>query len=718
MGEFIVTAPDGTKYRVQGDTAEGAAKAVAQMAKPEPPKPLGRRIADNLIGDDDPTTQNLGERVGTALNMAGEAMTFGLVGDEASAAVSGAVNSRFFPNARTQEERLDHERQQQEILESEKPGLALGSQVAGGVVAPIAAATSIPIAAAIGAAGGATYGFMEGEDKADRVRSGAAGALFGGALGAAAIPAGRVLQWASKRGGKALRRLFADKRIFDGKTVTAEGREVLEAAGYNVDDLSDDFVREFAERAQSMPPEQAGRAASMAEFDIPVYRHNATGTVDDFAAFERGRRGALGPTVERSIREAGDSQDDAMRGAAERISRGMADDMPADQLDAAVAAREGLVTRRDAALSAAREGYDALEAAGGGVSGKRMAGVGSRIEQQVNQSGFRLSPNAHPNATGAVDELNQIFARGEKGSVPFMEIERGRQAINRYLRTARRGANEADATAVQRVLDAYDQEVDDIMTTALIDGSKEQIEGLAKNARGLWRDYAQTFTGKGATSRFIQKMIDEDASTDDMVKWLFSSGKLGTGRFNSTLAKGMKEVLGPDSGEWKMIQQAAFRQMWQKAEGTTQWGPQKISSNINEFLNSPATRNMAREIFTPEQIKTMRRYSAALKNMVPPEGSVNYSNTAYENARIAKQAFRMLTAGFGAASGGPIGAAVATGTKSAIDGGRNALAGRALLSSTGAVEGATHLAPGFGVVGGQVGPAVADVFTGADLTSE
>jgi len=80
----------------------------AAAARARKRKGLGHRIAENLIGDDDPTTQNIGERIGTALNMAGEAMTFGLIGDEASAAVAGAI-----PGGRDYSERLAFERQQQ-----------------------------------------------------------------------------------------------------------------------------------------------------------------------------------------------------------------------------------------------------------------------------------------------------------------------------------------------------------------------------------------------------------------------------------------------------------------------------------------------------------------------------------------------------------------------------------------------------------------------------
>ena len=99
--------------------------------------------------------------------------------------------------------------------------------------------------------------------------------------------------------------------------------------------------------------------------------------------------------------------------------------------------------------------------------------------------------------------------------------------------------------------------------------------------------------------------------------------------------------------------------------------------------------------------------------MVPPPGAVNWSNTAYENARIVREAFKAMTAAFGAVGGGPTGAAGAMVTSSAVGGAKNALAGRALLSPTGSASrpvGAAALGIQGGQVGAVAGPKVSELF--------
>lgn len=695
----------GLDINISIEIAKAKAKAKAGKSK----KGLGQRLSENLFGDNDPTTQNFGEKVGTALNMAGEAMTAGLIGDEASGAVADLI-----PGGMTGEERKQHDRQQQELLENSNPGVALAAQVGGGMMAPLAAASTLPAAIGVGAAAGATYGFMEGEGGVgDRAPGAVAGGILGGAGGAAAVPLGKVLQWAGKKGGRALRTVFSNRKLFNGKELTDEGRATIAALGYNVDEVSDDFVKAFQERAKELPADRAARAAGMDEFGIPVYRHNASGTADDFAAFERGKRGALGARVEGVAREAADTQAGATTRAAEDISTGLGGGARGDQYDAALAVQEGLRREGATAKQAASKAYDDLEAAGGGVSGKRIKDAGTRIVAALEKAGRAVTPGATPNTAGALDELNALFREADQGTVPFMQLERGRQVINRYIRTAQRGANEADTSALRAALSGYDQMVDDAMTAALFEGDKETIDTAARSAREAWKRYSQQFTGDSASAKFVQKMVDEDASTDDMVRWLFSSGKLGSGKFNSTLAKGIKDILGETSDEWGMVRQAAFRQLWQKPEGTVQYGPQAMSTRINEFLNSPATRGLANEVFTRDQIAKMRRYASALKSMVPPEGAVNHSGTAYENARLVRQTFDALLTTLGASTGGGPGAVGTMAASRAIGGARDRMTGRALMSPTGQ-PGGPQGAASLGIVGGEMGehlgPKVADLF--------
>src|SRR5690606_27658981 len=115
MATYQITAPDGRRYRVTGQgSAEDALAAVKKSlamegsgqqptapTAPEQPQEAepqehwlrraGRTVWENIVGDDDPTTQNLGEKIGSAIHTGIEAATFGLIGDEANAAVDAAI---------------------------------------------------------------------------------------------------------------------------------------------------------------------------------------------------------------------------------------------------------------------------------------------------------------------------------------------------------------------------------------------------------------------------------------------------------------------------------------------------------------------------------------------------------------------------------------------------------------------------------------------------
>ena len=150
------------------------------------------------LGDDDPTTQNVGEKIGSFLNKGGESMTLGLVGDEASAAVESVIPGVDYENRR------DHYRREEEQFSDDHKIASFIAEVApaaipgaGVVGAGMQAASKLGRLAAItggGAAAGGTYGFMEGEgDIPDRVEDAAWGAGMG-ALGAgASIPASKAL---------------------------------------------------------------------------------------------------------------------------------------------------------------------------------------------------------------------------------------------------------------------------------------------------------------------------------------------------------------------------------------------------------------------------------------------------------------------------------------------------------------------------------------------
>lgn len=165
-------------------------RARREKARRTEGKPLGRTLWENIVGDDDPTTQNTGEKIGSWLNKAGESMTFGLIGDEASAAVESLIPGMTYGNRR------DHYRQQEANLERDHPVASLAAEIGGGVIAPVGALGAVGKGAGIlkrmgasGAATGAlsgTYGFAEGEGGAgERLNQAQSDAKTGAIIGAA-----------------------------------------------------------------------------------------------------------------------------------------------------------------------------------------------------------------------------------------------------------------------------------------------------------------------------------------------------------------------------------------------------------------------------------------------------------------------------------------------------------------------------------------------------
>lgn len=188
MTVFEIAGPDGTVYEVEAPDIETAA-AVNSMGSPD--KPWGQVLKENLLGDDDPTTQNTGEKIGSFLNKAGESLTFGLVGDEASAAVESLVPGVDYADRR------DHYRSQEEQFRENHPVASFGAELAPLAIPGVGAAGVAAKGTGLGArmlrggaasgAAGASYGFMEGEGGVDQrlTDAGTAGALSAG-LGVAA----------------------------------------------------------------------------------------------------------------------------------------------------------------------------------------------------------------------------------------------------------------------------------------------------------------------------------------------------------------------------------------------------------------------------------------------------------------------------------------------------------------------------------------------------
>lgn len=140
--------------------------------------------------------KTLGEKAATLLNMGGEALTLGLIGDEAAAKFDEAIGRG------TYDERLEKYRRDEEAMREDHPFLSLGAEIAPALALPAVGLASKggmlartgKAAVASGLAGG-VYGFAEGEgDASERAKNAQQVAMLSAGIGALGPAAGKGIE--------------------------------------------------------------------------------------------------------------------------------------------------------------------------------------------------------------------------------------------------------------------------------------------------------------------------------------------------------------------------------------------------------------------------------------------------------------------------------------------------------------------------------------------
>lgn len=147
-------------------------------------------VLDNVVGLDN-GVMSPGEKLGTALNAAGESLTLGVVGDEAAASFDSIIGVGSY------DDRLKHYRGNQEAFREEHPMASFAAELAPALVPGLGGAKLIQAltsklgragaGAALGAISGLVYGAAEGEGGAlNRLKQGGTTAVLGSIIGSAA----------------------------------------------------------------------------------------------------------------------------------------------------------------------------------------------------------------------------------------------------------------------------------------------------------------------------------------------------------------------------------------------------------------------------------------------------------------------------------------------------------------------------------------------------
>lgn len=183
------------------------------------------------------------------------------------------------------------------------------------------------------------------------------------------------------------------------------------------------------------------------------------------------------------------------------------------------------------------------------------------------------------------------------------------------------------------------------------------IESLPETAAAqrVQSNYEQVFGGdglSGAQKAVFRRMVEGTATPEETSQAMFSVIAGGNPGNASRALAAIEGIVGKDSPIMGTMRQGVWQKLTQNPFGKDQLGQQKMVQSINEFLNGKG-REIARQLYTPEQRDLMNRYAEAVRKTIIPKYARTNSDTAPAMlAAVRKYAGAIGTAlGFGVHGG-------------------------------------------------------------------
>ena len=555
-------------------------------------------------------------------------------------------------------ENIEQQHKRDQTFEQAHPVVSTAANIAGGVGslggvmsrAPAAAemlgltGSSLPRMAAKGAASGAV---LSGGDAALRGEDVGRAAFAGGAMGAVAPYVGAGI-------GKAI-----------------EG------------------VRDVVAPVRRAPM----NAKSVAGTDIPMTQGQVTGDFDTIMREQAALRGGMGQDAQQTARGFFDGQTDAVGRAQDNIRSLLGDRRGTvfanNPQEAGEIVSEAVQRKAREAKAAYRHGYENFGKMAGDFESSAFDSLGRSIRTKLAQRAEPVIVDevTTPVATRALKDIDETLGGAmptnlasplgaktpatDTFSIQDMDQARKRlTAMYSQIGTTSPTAA-ADRRAMSNIIGAFDDHVEQVLLSPLFTGD-ELAYATLKSARKAYADYAKNFRPQGpgddvgtAIQKIVGRYDGQPATPNEVANYLYGATNVGAKGQSVRVAQRLKSMLGDDSEEWFAVRQGLWSKLTEPPAGMTDWGPQKVSERIFKFLNGDG-QVLSHVLFSADERKLMSQFGAVLKQIVPPTGSVNHSNTAPVLMKIAKGSMDGLAALGGFSLGGPLGAMLGVGTNAAI----------------------------------------------------
>lgn len=446
----------------------------------------------------------------------------------------------------------------------------------------------------------------------------------------------------------------ARKPVFNSAgEVSGQFKDILKQSGINFDEFGEKGKQAIVDAYQNLGSkfaQQAEKVTSVASAAdtgrIPLTLGQSTGDVRQIASEEAMRNAARGSLAEKIMQRFDIKQRKAIEEEAGLVGQVIAPEARAiNQLEAGGTMYEMLRGKQQQMKGAVSQAYDATDLRALNIPVSAVDEMPLRVQKVIQERNLVLDPKLTPSAAEAFNEVKNAVPKMEGVTVTdinLKSLENTRKKLNSYYGTA---ANDTDRTVINTIRNEFDSWLDDTITKGLASGDPEQLAKL-KEARGVARDYFSKFkvdpkAADADAQKIIEKITSKDLTPVETMNYLFGTAKIGENQTAVRVAKKYKEIFGENSDQFNEFRQAAYLRLVQDMQGNVK-PASKIVKEVDELIMGKGSV-LANEIFTPDQVKSLRDFRSALSKTVTPVESMNPSKTGYEIARLGED----LVKGFG-----------------------------------------------------------------------
>lgn len=450
-------------------------------------------------------------------------------------------------------------------------------------------------------------------------------ALAGGLGGVFEALGQKVAQVVSSRN---LQRTIREQGVTN--ELRQEVRNIAINMGVNPSDVTDDFIRSFAERPSSLLPAER-------EFKVTLTKGGRSLDPNQLNAEDSMRAGSYGQRAQNAYLQ----EEQKLLGDVQRAADDMATQIggvsPLDNQQTSSTVVNAVRAAESADREAERAAYAGVRDAG--LRGNEFKGLLNRTRNAIN--GIDFPKDAQYTSTQSalkyiddnmaimkrIEDSKKLSKRFEGRSIPVKRIEQMRRTLNGFYADA---ANPTDRRNITTMLRSFDDYMDNATVRSLMTGDSSAIEQY-KQARRLTSDYFRKFseqpditrTGRSIPDnpgRFLEKVIFSNPTDEEVANALFTSSALSN-KAAGNMATRFRDVLGQNSPEWNAVRQAAFRNMlgFKTEMADRVISPAKTAENIRKAMEN---RSLMNALFTGEEQAKIARFANLVSRVDPNLGNL------------------------------------------------------------------------------------------------